>query len=92
VRELVAAGAPVHAVVIDAEAISQTDTDGADILIELAGELNSDGATLALARVQSSILDLWRRAGAIDAIGSERVFHTTAEAVEAVRCTGKTGS
>jgi sulfate permease, SulP family len=67
-----------------AEAFSQTDTDGADILIELEGDLNSRGAILALARVQSSILDLWRRAGAIDAIGTDRVFHTTAEAVEAV--------
>jgi SulP family sulfate permease len=92
VRELVEAGAPVHAVVIDAEAISQTDTDGADILIELASELDSQGAILALARAQSSILDLWRRAGAIDAIGSERVFHTTAEAVEAVRSAGEAGS
>jgi high affinity sulfate transporter 1 len=88
VRELVDAGAPVHAVVIDAEAVSQTDTDGADILIELASELESKGATLVLARVQSSILDLWRRAGAIDAIGSERVFHTTAEAVEQVSSEG----
>jgi sulfate permease, SulP family len=88
VRELVDAGAPVHAVVIDAEAVSQTDTDGADILIELAGELDSRGAVLALARVQSSMLDLWRRAGAIDAIGPERVFHTTAEAVEDVSSKG----
>ena len=30
--------------------ISQTDTDGADILIEIAGELESEGASLALAR------------------------------------------
>ena len=85
IREMVdASEAPVRAVVIDAEAISQTDTDGADILIELAHELESRNAILALARVESSILDLWRRAGAIDAIGSEHVFHTVAEAVAAV--------
>ena len=85
IREMVEASeAPVRAVVIDAEAISQTDTDGADILIELADELESQNAILAVARVESEILDLWVRAGAIDAIGSEHVFHTVAEAVEAV--------
>ena len=69
VRELVAAAGPVDAVVIDAEAVSQTDTDGADILIEIAAELDSKGAALGLARVQSEIADLWRRAGVFDAIG-----------------------
>jgi MFS superfamily sulfate permease-like transporter len=83
IRELVEAEqTPVHAVVIDAEAISQTDTDGADILIELASELSSQGASLLLARVEASILDLWRRAGAIEAIGEEHVFHTVFDAVE----------
>jgi high affinity sulfate transporter 1 len=86
IRELVQAEeTPVHAVVIDAEAISQTDTDGADILIELASELSSQKASLLLARVESSILDLWRRAGAIEAIGEEHVFHTVFEAVEGSR-------
>lgn len=86
IRELVdGTGAPVHAVVIDAEAISQTDTDGADILIELVAELASHQTSLALARVESSILDLWRRAGALDAIGPEHVFHTVHEAVETLR-------
>ena len=71
--------------VVDAEAISQTDTDGADILIELARELESHHTVLALTRVQSSILDLWKRAGAIDAIGPENLFHTVHDAVEALR-------
>jgi hypothetical protein len=41
------------------------------------------GASLSLARVQPQILELWRRAGAIDAVGSGRVFKTVREAVEA---------
>jgi high affinity sulfate transporter 1 len=73
---------PVTEVVIDADAISQTDTDGADILIQLASELEPQGPSLALARVQPPILDLWRKAGAIDAIGADRVYPTVHGAVE----------
>jgi SulP family sulfate permease len=67
VKELVEnAETPVRLVVIDADAISQTDTDGADVLIELAGELQQKGAALALSRVQPQVLRLWRRAGVLD--------------------------
>ena len=42
VRGLIAAAQdPVRALVIDAEAVSQTDTDGADVLTELAAELRA---------------------------------------------------
>jgi sulfate permease, SulP family len=86
VRELISAGSgPVRALVIDAEAVSQTDTDGADVVTELAAELRRRGITIALARLESSVGDLWRRAGTIDAIGGEgQVFPTVIEAVEAV--------
>ncbi len=77
------ASEPVAALVIDAEAVSQTDTDGADVLTRLAAELRPRGIEIALARVQSGVLDLWRRAGTIDAIGGpQRVFHTVKEAVD----------
>ena len=87
VRGLIAAAQdPVRALVIDAEAVSQPDTDGADVLAELAAELRRRRISISLARVESSVADLWRRAGAIDAIGgSARVFPTVLEAVEAVR-------
>jgi sulfate permease, SulP family len=87
-----ARGDAVEALVVDAEAVSLTDTDGADMLIGLAEELRAKNASLALARVQSSILDLWRRGGVIDAIGSERTFHTVHEAVEAVRRPSRSSS
>jgi SulP family sulfate permease len=84
VRKLVVDTAdPVRALVIDAEAVSQTDTDGADMLSELASELGSQGIVVVLARVESSITDLWKRAGAIDAVDG-LVFHTVSEAVEGV--------
>jgi MFS superfamily sulfate permease-like transporter len=75
-------GGPVRAVVIDADAVSQTDTDGADIVAQVAGELGSAGTSLALARVQPTILDLWRKAGTIDAVGSGNVFATVREAAQ----------
>jgi SulP family sulfate permease len=75
---------PVRAVVIDAEAVSQTDTDGADILVQLAGELKSSGTSLALARVEPAVLDLWQRASAIDAIGKDHVYRTVREAAAAL--------
>ena len=68
---------------VDADPISQTDTDGADIVIQIAGELRSQGIWLAFAHLNSSILELWSRAGAIDAIGPDHVFQTDRAAVRA---------
>lgn len=80
-------GGPVRAVVLDADAISQTDTDGADIVSLVATELQTRGITLALARVQPSVLELWTRAGAVDALGPGRLFGTVRGAVNAVTAT-----
>ena len=68
-------------VVVDVEAVHLTDTDGADMLIQVEEELRSRGVTLALARVHPPVLALWERAGAIDAIGKDRVFDTVRDAV-----------
>ena len=68
-------------IVVDAEAVHLTDTDGADMLIQVEEELRSQGLTVALARVHPPIFALWDRAGAIDAIGKDRVFDTVREAV-----------
>ncbi len=68
-------------VVVDAEAVHLTDTDGADMLIQVEEELRSQGGALALARVHPPVFALWERAGAIDAIGKRRVFETVREAV-----------
>jgi MFS superfamily sulfate permease-like transporter len=78
---------PVRAVVVGADAISQTDTDGADIVSLIAGAFRTRGITLALARVEPSILALWTRAGAVDAVGTGRVFVTVREAVKALEGT-----
>jgi sulfate permease, SulP family len=75
---------PVRALVVDATAISQTDTDGADIVIQIAGDLRARGISLAFAHLEPAILELWTRAGVLDAIGPDRVFETVREAVKAL--------
>ena len=72
-------------IVIDADAVHLTDTDGADILIQVARELRSHGASLALAHVHPPVLALWRRAGLMDVLGDDAVFDRVRDAVEAVR-------
>ena len=66
IQELAGRTARRTEVVIDADAVHLTDTDGADILIQVAHELRSQGAALALAQVHPPVLALWRRAGLID--------------------------
>jgi SulP family sulfate permease len=83
-RELVAeAGVPVTSVVVDAESVQMTDTDGADILIQVGEELKADGSRLVFARVHPPILELWRRAGLPEAQDGTRVFKTVRDAVAA---------
>jgi sulfate permease, SulP family len=84
VHELVRQDGAATGVVIDAESVFLTDTDGADILAQLAGELKARGVSLTLARVHPGPLELWRRAGVIDALGSHGVHETIAGAVEAL--------
>jgi len=78
---------PVRALVVDATAISQTDTDGADIVIQIAEDLRSRGVSLAFAHLEPDILNLWTRAGVLDAIGPGHIFETVREAVKALEGT-----
>ena len=86
-RELVAARPETRAVVVDTQAIFLTDTDGADILIEVAEELSARGIALAFVAVHPPVLALWTRAGLLDALGDDVVHPTVAEAVEALSWT-----
>jgi sulfate permease, SulP family len=88
-KELTATnGAPTN-VVIDADSVHLTDTDGADVLIQFAREIRSRGASLALAQVHPASLALWRRAGLMDVIDEGDVFRNVDDAVEALA--GKSG-
>lgn len=64
--------------------VREADTDGAEMLSELAARFRAEEIHVVLALVESSISDLWERAGALETIGTP-VFHTVSEAVDAVR-------
>jgi high affinity sulfate transporter 1 len=83
-RELPSEDERLTGVVIDAEAVHLTDTDGADVLLQVTHEWKERGATLVLARVHPPVLELWRRAGVLDAVGEDRVFATVRDAVAAL--------
>ena len=68
VKELTRDQPDLTGVVLDAEAIHFTDTDGADMILQVAGELEAQGATLALARVHPPVAHLWERAGLTDSV------------------------
>jgi sulfate permease, SulP family len=84
IRALVREQGPPTAVVIDADAVHLTDTDGADILIQVARELRAQGADLALAHVHPPVLALWQRAGLSAVVPDDEVFATVREAVDAL--------
>ena len=84
VRQLMEENGSPTRVVIDAESVHLSDTDGADILTQLAREFRADNASLALAHVHPEVIELWRRAGVVDAIGEDSVYESIEEAVEQV--------
>ena len=63
---------------------NRADTGGADILIQVEEELQSQGTTLALARVHPPVLALWERAGVVAAVGESNVFDSVRDAVHAL--------
>jgi sulfate permease, SulP family len=79
--------ADVTGVVLEADAIHLTDTDGADIVIQVAQRLRVRGVAMALAQVHPPVAQLWARAGLTDEliVGS---FDTTPEAVAALQGRG----
>jgi anti-anti-sigma regulatory factor len=80
----------LEAVVVDADSVTLTDTDGADILIQVAQELEAQGTSLVLARVRPEVVALWRRFGLGDGNGSGQAYPTVPEAVDAVSKGGTT--
>jgi high affinity sulfate transporter 1 len=83
-HELVDAAERPVTVVIDAEAVHLSDTDGADILTQVIEELRDDGVAVVLVGVHPPVLALWERAGVLDALGPDAVRETVADAIDAV--------
>jgi SulP family sulfate permease len=83
VLDLVARSEP-RALVIDLEAAATIDLDGADVLAKLDRELAGREVVVGLAHVHGDQLELLRKAGALEAIGAERLFPSVREAVAAL--------
>ena len=76
---------PLEAMVLDAESISLTDTDGADAVIDLASQLHDQrNLEFAVARVQPPVWALWERAGIATVVFGGQPFDTVHAAVNAV--------
>ena len=74
---------PVKTVLIDAEAMNDIDITGADRLIKLNTELNSKNIVMFLSHVRDPLRDKMRRMGVEDAIGSDHIYETTRDGVDA---------
>jgi sulfate permease, SulP family len=82
-----ASNPPPKAVVIDAGANDQLDVTSLEMLTQLVQTVRSAGVDFALADVRQPVLKIARRAGLLDQIGENRIFHTVDEAVQALRAT-----
>lgn len=74
-----------RALVLDLEATSQLETTSADVLVHLHGELAGRGVELYLARVIHPVSTLLERAGVLDVIGHDHVWHSISQSVRAAR-------
>lgn len=77
------AGPSLRWFVLDAEAISDVDTTGADALAEVVDYFDKRQITLALARLEPPVRDLLGRYGLRDKIGQNHVYPSNRAAVRA---------
>jgi high affinity sulfate transporter 1 len=70
-------------VVLDCDAISETDTTGCDALHVLHSTLAAAHISLRLARVDKDVMEYLKRDGVLNALGRDAVFLTVREAVDA---------
>jgi sulfate permease, SulP family len=76
-------GTPLRGVVLDFEAVSFIDSQGAEQLREIRALVDSRGATLRLARVKPAVRAVLRADRFIDAIGTDHIHGNVHRAVEA---------
>ena len=79
---VVAEDPPPRYVVINAEAITDLDTTGVDVLDRLREDLDATGTGLAFARVRNPVLRMMQRTGLIERLGEDDVFLTIDIAVQ----------
>ena len=86
VEQLVTQGpAPITAFVLDAEAISDIDTTGAEVLHQVLSLLAKRGVTFAMARANPQLPRLLQHYDLLPLIGENRLYPTNRHAVIALR-------
>ncbi|MDQ6946567.1 MAG: SulP family inorganic anion transporter [Actinomycetota bacterium] len=75
---------PVHALVLDANAMSDIDYTGARMLGELATELKARGVTTGIARSSHLVHRELKHSGLLADIGSDHLYPTVEDAVAAL--------
>jgi MFS superfamily sulfate permease-like transporter len=76
---------PVRCFVLDAEAISDIDTTGAEVLHQVLTLLANRGVAFALARANPQLPALLKRYDLLELIGENRLYPTNRHAVAALR-------
>jgi sulfate permease, SulP family len=79
---------PPRALIIDIGGTDRLDVTSAEMLSELVDTMHSAGIDVALADVRQPVIKVARRSGLLRRVGSNRVFHTIDEAVQAARTPG----
>jgi SulP family sulfate permease len=86
IRTLVEEGEPpIRDVLVNAEAITDLDTTGVDMLARLLEDLVAADVTLSFARVRSPVREMMQRTGLEEKIRADRFFLQVDEAVEALQ-------
>jgi SulP family sulfate permease len=76
---------PIRCFVLDAEAMVDIDTTGAEVLHQVLKLLVGRGVTFAVARANPQLPALLRRYGLLELIGENRLYPTNRHAVAALR-------
>jgi high affinity sulfate transporter 1 len=80
---LAASQPPANHVLVDAEAVNLIDVSASDVLLNLIRELQSEGITLAFARVRDHVRERMRLAGVEALVGSPNFYERITEGVRA---------
>lgn len=86
IRALVRNGdPPVRDVIINAEAVTDLDTTGVEVLARLHDDLRARGVGLSFARVRSPVRGMMRRSGLEATVGEDNIHLQVDDAVRSVR-------
>ena len=79
----------IRAVVLDLESTNQIDVTSVDMLTELLLDLRDEGIELYLVRVFQRVRQVLKRAGFVELIGDDHMWHSMSAGVRAARAQAK---